>query len=151
MTYEERKSAVSLFITLFASILYYWLVARYFGERMADPNPDLRFWGGFILGYLPAAVIIKVIVQIVYIILEAAITRREPSELTDELGRLIELKSIQTFNYVFFAGFFLTMLGLVLGMAATTMFLCFYLSMVAAGCSLDIAQLWFYRRGVSLA
>lgn len=151
MSYQERKSAVSLFATILASALYYWIVARYFGERMADPAPDLRFWGAFIVCYLPAAVIVKVVVQVVHIVLEAAITQREHSDLTDELGALVELKAVQNFNYIFFAGFFLTMIGLMLGMAATTMFLCFYLSMVIAGCFLDISQLWYYRRGVSLA
>ncbi len=151
MTYPERSSAVSIFSTIVASALYYWLASHYFGARMADPAPDLKFWGAFILLYVPASVIITIIIRILYIVIEMAITRVENSDLVDELGKLVELKAVRNFGYAFLLGFFLTMLALVLGMAANTMFLCFFLSMVAAGIFLDASQLWYYRRGVSLA
>ena len=75
-------------------------------------------------------------------------TQEEEPSIFDELDRLIDSKATLMFYHVFMGGFFLSMASLALKMSPTTMFTMLCATLVIAGSILDLAQLYFYRRGV---
>lgn len=147
MSYQERRAAASLISTVMGSTFYFAdVLGRYHAGGGAEN--EFAFWGAAILLYVPAMVVFKVIVQIIFVILNAIVTRSEEPDITDEFDRLVDMKSTTLFSYMFMAGFMLSMAALVAGYAPAAMFVILLMSMLAAGSMLDIAQVVMYRRGL---
>lgn len=148
MSFQERRAFASLVATVLGSTLYYAEVLRGFLNRDVSLSDDFAFWGKAILVFIPAMVVFKVIVLIIFYILNAIATRIEEPDITDERDRIIELKATRNFYHVFMLGFVLSMGVLALGAAPTVMFIVLMFSMLASGAMLDISQIYYYRRGV---
>lgn len=150
MSYQERRSLVNLFSTL----LIYAVYAAYMFQRYPDASPYspevFRFWGSFFLILIPVTIVAKIIIYIVFVILNTIATQKEePSiSITDERDKLIDLKATQNSLYVFGAGFLLAMASLVMEMPPSTMFIILIGAGIASEVISDLSQFFYYRRGV---
>ena len=146
MSYQERRSIASLISTLLIGGAYLLYV---FQRYQADaPANELHFWASAILIMIPVYILLKIVAIIVFTILNTIATRVQEPDIADERDRLIELKSVRSSYYTFMFGFVLAMFTAVLSMPASTLFLVLIISLLAAMILYDVAQFYFYRRGV---
>lgn len=148
MSYQEKSAITSLIGNLIGCTLYFGEVFRRFVERDVSAGGDFAFWGAAILLFVPAIVSFKVIVQIIFSILNAISRGEQEPAVTDELDRLIALKALRNFCLLFMAGFLLSMSAAGATNQPTLMFVVLLFSVLAAGVMLDISTIYFYRRGV---
>jgi hypothetical protein len=148
MTYQVKKSIVSLISDILAFTIYYLYVMQLYNAGNYSGDEEFKFWASVILILLPVLIVFKIVVLIFFTIVETIITREKLPSITDELDNLIDLKSTRNFSWVFSAGFFLSMGALVMGMSPTFMFNMLLFSIILAGLMLDISQLYFYRKGI---
>lgn len=148
MSYQEKRSLVSLAGTLLISALYGVFIYQRYPAGSPESGEVFKFWGSALLLFVPVQVVFKVILYVLLSVINTIATREEEPEITDEMDRLIELKSVRNFCYVFMIGFFLSMGVLVVELAPSLMFLILLITFVVCGAVLDVSTFYFYRRGI---
>ena len=148
MSYQENRSIASLIGTILISALYGVFIFQRAQEDGVGLTNDPHFWASALLLYIPVSALLKVIVIVVFVVINAVMNQEEDPELTDERDKLVELKSTVNFYHVFMVGFLLALLTQVFSLPLYVMFSVIWLSMFAGGMVLDISQFFYYRRGV---
>jgi hypothetical protein len=166
MSYQERRTIVSL-ISGALIIAAYCIYA--FGRYQAGvvDASDLKFWAGTILTFVGIGVVVSIIIQIVFHILMSiaiAVSKKMHDEqcddreieksidaemVEDEMDKLIELKSMRVGFVIAGIGFIAALISLVLGYSAAVMLNILFLSFSGGALLEGVAQLYFYRRGVT--
>jgi hypothetical protein len=148
MSYQERRSLLNLASSILITALYAaYMIQRY---PQADPySPEIfHYWGSFFLILIPVSIVARIIIYILFEIVNAVATRQEEPPITDERDKLIELKSQLNAGYVFIIGFMLAMLSLVLSMPPAVMFIIMFCAGLLTEVIGDILSFLYYRRGV---
>ena len=148
MSYQIKRAIVSLVTNVLVFTFYYIHIMGLYQERNVDLTGEFKFWGAVILILIPVLIVAKIVIYILFSIIDAIITMKQEPLITDELDKLVDLKSTLNFGYVFIAGFLLAMGSLVMKMPPRVMFNIFLFSLITAGIVIDISQLYFYRRGI---
>jgi len=148
MSFQEIRSIVNLISTLLIIAFYSAYMAQRYPE--ASPySPDVfRFWGAFILILIPVSIVAKILIYIIFYIINAIATREEEPPITDERDKLIELKAQTNANWVFIIGFILAMSSLVVDLPPSVMFIILILAGLVSAVVSDISTFYYYRRGV---
>ena len=148
MSYQERRALVSILSTIVISVVYF----RFMFERMPDASaysPEMfKYWGTVFVLLIPVTIVAKIIVTIVFSILNTIATREGEPAFQDECDRLIDLKSMRTGFVIFMIAIVLGIGSLALDMPPTVMFLCFFAGGIASDVASDVSQFLLYRRGV---
>lgn len=147
MSYQERRSIVNLISTILITTVYAALMIQRYPQADAYSPEIFHFWGAFFLLLIPVSVVSRIVIYIIFSIINTIATREEEADITDERDRLIELKATRNSLYVFSLGFVLAMASLVLSMPPATMFILFILAGIVSEMVSDIMQFYFYRRG----
>ena len=148
MSFQEKRAIASLITSTLVSALYFAEVYRRYSEGVFAAGEDFHFWASAILIFIPVQVVAKIILDVLAVVVQAAVTRKEEPDITDEMDNLIDLKATRNFSLVFMAGFLLAMGALVLSLPPVVMFVIFTLAMVVGGVILDLSPIYYYRRGV---
>ncbi|WP_261304292.1 hypothetical protein [Paenibacillus andongensis] len=148
MSFQEKKNIVSLFTTLLIFSIYSMYVFQKYQEGSFHASNEFSFWGAFILILIPVSIVAKVIIHIVFSILNTLATKEKEPLITDELDKLIALKSTRNSHYVFIIGFLLSMIPLVMDQPPYVMFII----LIGSGLLSEVVgistQLYLYRKGV---
>lgn len=148
MSFQEKKNIVSLITTLLIFSLYSMYVFQKYQEGSFHTSNAFSFWGAFILILIPVSILAKIIIHIVFSIINTIATNEKEPRITDELDQLIELKSTRNSHYVFIIGFLLAMIPLVMDQPPYVMFIILISSGLLSEVIGVITQLYLYRRGV---
>lgn len=147
MSYQERRSIVSLISTVLIIVIYSaYMIGRY-PESGAYSPEVFRFWGAYFLILIPVTIVAKIAIYIVFSIISVITTRDEEPDIVDERDRLIELKANTKSLYVVGIGLMVAMVALVADMPPAAMFVIFVCAGVVAEMVSEITQFYLYRRG----
>ena len=147
MSYQERQSIVSLLSTVLITAGYSaYMLQRYPAADAYSPEV-FRFWGTYFLILIPVSIVAKIIVHIVFSILNTIATREDEPSVTDERDKLIELKAAQLSLYVFSLGVVLAMGSLAVDQLPAVMFALLIGAGIASEMVFDVTQFLLYRRG----
>jgi len=148
MTYQEKKSIVSLVsaIVIFGLYcLYRYPQVPYDG---LEAQEGFRFWGSFVLVLTLVSIVAHIVISIIFNIVFRMTTREKEPGFEDELDKLIGLKAFRNSFFVFIIGFMVAMSALTLDQPLQVMFMI----LIAAGFLSDVTgsatKLYHYRRGV---
>ncbi|MFC5471803.1 hypothetical protein ACFPPD_24295 [Cohnella suwonensis] len=148
MSYQEKKNVVSLF----SSILIFGSYCLYVFLRYDDANLEgtelYRFWGAVILILIPVSVVARIVIEIIFMIVNGIATKEKAPNFSDELDKLIELKAIRVTFFVFILGFLIAMGTLVMREPVSTMFIILFLAGFVSEVAGILWRLYLYRKGV---
>ena len=148
MSYQEKQNIVNIFSGLLITAIYALLIIKRQQEGNFDLREDFDTWGIIFLIYIAASIGVRIIIQIVFHIINAIATREEKVPVTDERDKLITLKATRNSYYVFTSGFVLSVMSLAIGMPVYGIFIAF----VATGLLAEIidngSQIYYYRKGI---
>ncbi|ETT47447.1 MULTISPECIES: hypothetical protein [unclassified Paenibacillus] len=148
MTYQEKKSIVSLISTLLIFTVY--LLYRYpqYPNEVLDSKVTFHYWGSFILVLTLVSIAAHIVISIVFNIIFRMTTGEKEPAFADELDKRIDLLALRNSFAMFVSGFLLAMGSLVIDQPLKVMFII----LIAAGFLSDvtgsISRLYYYRRGV---
>ncbi len=148
MSYQEKNSLVSFFSTVIIYGAYCLYVFLKYQEGTTAMSHDLFFWGRVILIFIPISIAARIIIYILFHVVNTAVTREdEDPSFQDERDRLIDLRATKYAYVVSGFGFLFAMVTLVLRMPPAVMINVIFLfcnigSMVEEG-----TKFYFYRRG----
>lgn len=148
MTYQEKKSIVTLFSTILIFVLYCLFMYPKYPEGSADITKVFHYWGSFVLVLTLVSIVAHIIISIVFNIFFRVTTGEKEPAFEDELDKLIRLKSIRISFAVFVIGFLLAMGSLVLDRPPSAMFIILIVSGFASDVTGSLSRLYHYRRGV---
>ncbi|MEH7418853.1 hypothetical protein V7266_26850 [Neobacillus drentensis] len=148
MTYQEKKSIVSLI----SAILIFGIYCFY--KYPLHPNGGLksletfRYWGSFVLTLLLFSIVAHIIISIVFNIVFRITTGEKEPAFADELDKLIDLKANRNSYFVFIIGFLLAMGSLVIFQPSQAMFIILIISGFISDVTGSVTKLYHYRKGV---
>ena len=148
MSYQEKQNIVNSFSGLLVTVIYALLVYQRHLQGNFDLTEDFRTWGIIFLICIGISIVVRIIIQIIFHIINAIATREEKTPVEDERDKLIKLKATRNSYYVFTSGFVMSVMGLAVGMPVYGMFIAF----VGVGLIAEIiengSQIYFYRKGI---
>ncbi len=148
MSYQEKQNIVNIFSGLLVTIIYALMVYQRHQQGQFDLTDDFQTWGFVFLIFISISIVVRIIIQIIFHIINAIATREENVPVEDERDQLIKLKATRNSYYAFTSGFVLSVLGLAAGMPVHWIFIAF----VAFGLIAEIldngSQIYYYRKGI---
>lgn len=148
MSYQEKRSIASIVSIIIGFIVYGIYVFNKIDNGNVDLSEDLSYFGYYILLMIPVLIVIEIVVKIVFDIINRTEEKGEEPKHMDEFDKIIELKAIRNFSFVFLFGFFLAMLLLALSVSVQSVFIVLFISVILSGLALNISYIYYYRRGV---
>lgn len=147
MSYQERRALVNLISTILITGVYSAYMLQRYPESSPYSAEVFRFWGSFVLILIPVSIVAKIIIHIVFSIINTVATHETEPAITDERDKLIELKATRNSLYVFATGFFAAMGSLVMEQSPSVMFIILIGTGVVSDMVSELSQFYFYRRG----
>lgn len=147
MSYQERRAIVSLISTVVITAAYSAYMLERYPEADAYAPEVFRFWGTYFLILIPVAIIARIVITIIFSIINTVATREGEPDVIDERDKLIELRATRNSLYVFSVGIVLAMAALAADQPPALMFVILIVAGVVAEMVSEISQFYFYRRG----
>lgn len=148
MTYQEKKSIVSVFSTIFIFVSYcLFMYARYPGGAV-ESSEVFRYWGSFVLFLILFSIVTHIIINIIFNIIFRITTSEKEPAFADELDKIIELKANRNSFFVFIAGFLIAMGSIVIYQPSQLMFIILITSGFISDVTGSVTKFYHYRRGV---
>ena len=148
MSYQEKQNIVNIFTGLLVTVIYALLVYQRHQQGQFDLTEDFHTWGVVFLIFIGISVVVRIIIQIIFHIINAIATREEKVPVEDERDQLIKLKATRNSYYAFTSGFVVSVIGLALGMPVHWIFIAFVVSGLIAEILDNGSQISYYRKGV---
>ncbi|MDN3015617.1 hypothetical protein PH210_05265 [Paenibacillus sp. BSR1-1] len=148
MTYQEKKSIVSV-ITVILIFISYWLY-MYPQHPVGglESAETFRYWGFFVIQLTLVSIVVHIIIGIIFNIVFRMTTREKEPTFADELDKLISLKASRNSFFVFILGFLLAMGSLVIIEPSQMMFMILIISGFLSDVTGSVTKIYHYRRGV---
>jgi hypothetical protein len=165
MSYQEKRIIVSIVSGLLILGAYFLYTYQKYQSGMIIEG-DLKFWAGAMLLFIAIGIVSTIIIQIIFHILlsvtiavkakvnnedcdDKEIEKSIQSEMvTDEMDKLIELKSSMVGFIVAGIGFVLALILIFLNYSAVVMLNVMFASFSVGSIMEGFTQLYFYRRGI---
>ncbi|GMK37782.1 hypothetical protein PCCS19_08360 [Paenibacillus sp. CCS19] len=148
MTYQEKKSIVTLISTILIFIGYCFYMYPKYPEQGTALSEVLHYWGSFVLILMLVSIIAHIMISIVFNIIYRMTTGEKEPGFTDELDRIIELRAHRTSFLLFILGFLCAMGSLVMEQPLYVMFNLLIAAGFLADVSGSVTKLYHYRRGI---
>ncbi|WP_342437785.1 hypothetical protein NSS79_33830 [Paenibacillus sp. FSL L8-0436] len=147
MTYQEKKSIVSLISTILIFTVY--LLYRYpqYPNEVLDSKVTFHYWGSFILVLTLVSIAAHIVISIVFNIIFRMTTGEKEPTFADELDKRIDLLAFRNSFAMFVSGFLLAMGSLVIGQPLKVMFIVLIVAGFLSDVTGSISRLYYYRRG----
>lgn len=165
MSYQEKRTIVSIITGIFILGAYcIYVYAKY--QSGAIDTDDMKFWAGAMLMFIGIGIVASIVIQIVFhILLSVEIAVQETVRngkcddkeidktigaemVSDEMDKLIELKSMRIGFAVAGIGFVVALVSLFLNYSTAVMMNIMFISFSVGSLLEGFTQLYFYRKGV---
>ena len=148
MTYQEKKSIVSMVsvIIIFGSFCLY--LYPQFPKDGLESLQTFRFWGSFVFSLIVVSMIANIIINIVFNIVYRITTGEKEPRFEDELDNIINLKATRNSFFVFILGFLLAMGSLIILQPSQLMFIILITAGFMSDVTGSVTRLYHYRKGV---
>jgi len=93
MSYQEKENLVNIISGLLITGVYAVIIFQRHQQGLIDLTEDYRKWGLIFLIFIGVSIIARIIIYIIFHIINAIATREEDIPAQDERDRLIKLKS----------------------------------------------------------
>ena len=148
MTYQEKKSIVSLISAILIFVFYSLYMYPQHPEGGLESTETFRYWGSFVLILTVVSIVAHILISIIFNIVFRITTKEKEPKFADELDKLIDLKANRNSFFVFIIGFLLAMGSLVFYQPSQVMFMILIISGFLSDVTGSITKLYHYRRGV---
>lgn len=148
MSYQEKQNVVNIFSGLLVTAIYAYIIYQKQLSGELDLATDYRQWGFLFIIFIGVSIVARVIIQIIFHIINAIATRTDDVPKDDERDKLVKLKSTRNSHYVFITGFTFSMIMLAIGWPVYTLFIVYIATGVLAEITDNGSQIFYYRKGV---
>jgi hypothetical protein len=148
MTYQEKKSIVSLISTIIIFGAYCAYMYTQYPVGLQDSTETFRFWGSFVLILMLVSIVAHIVNSIAFNMVFRITTGEKEPSFADEMDKIIELRSFRNSFFVFVLGFLLAMGSLVIEEPLQVMFVILIIFGFISDVTGSVTKLYHYRKGV---
>jgi len=153
MSYQESRSLTNIISTILITGIYSLVVYQRYLNGVADTTDVFRFWALTILIFIPISIVARIIIMIIFSIINAAIQtakgeEADELEITDERDKLIELKATKISLIVFSIGFILALVTQITSMSHHMFFIALIIFGVISEIVSETMTIIYYRKGI---
>ncbi|MGZ9586701.1 hypothetical protein [Paenibacillus marinisediminis] len=148
MTYQEKKSIVSLISAILIFAVYCLYKYPQYPEAALDSTETYHYWGSFVLVLTVVSIAAHIVISIVFNIVFRMTTGEKEPSFADELDKRIDLLAFRNSFAVFVIGFLLAMGSLVMDQPSKVMFIILIVSGFLSDVTGSLSRLYHYKRGV---
>ncbi|HKK42115.1 MAG TPA: hypothetical protein VJ963_06885 [Bacteroidales bacterium] len=148
MSYREKENLVNIFSSLVITAVYALIIYQKQMAGQINLEDDFQKWGIVFLIFAGVSIVARIIIYIIFSIINVIATREGKIPPVDERDKLIKLKATRNSHYTFSVGFFLAIIALSIGMPAYWLFILFVISGVVSELIDNGSQMYYYRKGV---
>ncbi|MFC5448650.1 hypothetical protein [Paenibacillus aestuarii] len=148
MTYQEKKSIVSLISAVLIFVSYCLYKYPQYPEDGLESTVTFHFWGSFVLILALFSIVAHILISIIFNIIFRITTGEKEPAFEDEMDKLIGLKAARNSFALFILGFILSMGSLVIDLPSNVMFITLIASGFIADVTGSVTKLYHYRKGV---
>ncbi len=146
MLYHEKQNYVNIFSGILITAVFALIVYNKQMAGIIDLTGDFRLWGYLLLIFVGVSVVARIIIQIVFHIINVIITREEDIPKKDERDKMIALKATRNAFYSL-SGVLLTLIILLaLGVPINAVFIAFIIGGLITEIVENSSQIYYYRR-----
>ena len=146
MVYHEKQNYVNIFSGILITAVFALIVYNKQMSGTIDLTGDYRLWGYLLLIFVGVSVVARIIIQIVFHIINVIVTREEDVPKKDERDRMIALKATRN-AYYSLSFVLLTMIVLLaLGAPMNAVFIAFIIGGLITEIIENSSQIYYYRR-----
>lgn len=147
MTFQEKQALVNLFSGAAITATYFGVrISRTLTENRELVN-DPQYWGKITLVFIGISVIARILILILFNIVNKIATDEDDPGITDERDKLFDLKANRITGIVFSLGFVLAMALLAAGLPGYILPVCLILSGLLGDVAGEAMKFLYYRRG----
>ena len=128
MSYQEKENIVNIFSAILISVIYSLIIYRKHIEGVFDLTEDFRKWGVIFLIFIGVSIVARIIIYIIFHIINTIATQEDKIPVSDERDKLIKLKSTRNAHHVFSMGIVFAIIALAIGMPVYGIFIAFLVS-----------------------
>ncbi|WP_413305476.1 hypothetical protein AA0X95_03640 [Bacillus sp. 1P10SD] len=148
MTYQEKKSIVTLISAILIFVSYSLYMYPQHPEGGLESTETFRYWGSFVLILTLVSIVAHILISIIFNIVFRITTKEKEPKFADELDKLIDLKANRNSFFVFIIGFLLAMGSLAFYQPSQVMFVILIIAGFLSDVTGSVTKLYHYRRGV---
>ncbi|RLD48378.1 MAG: hypothetical protein DRI97_18945, partial [Bacteroidetes bacterium] len=128
--------------------IYSIIILNRHNDGTIDLTNDYSKWGVIFLVFIGVSIVARIIINIIFHILNAIATREQDVPVRDERDKLIELKATRNSYYIFVSGFVVSVISLAIGMPVYVIFIAFVGFGLIAEIIDNASQIYYYRKGI---
>ncbi|MCK4551532.1 MAG: hypothetical protein KAU02_01350 [Tenericutes bacterium] len=154
MTYNEKKSLTNIVSSVLITTIYAIIIYQKYLNGVLDDTNIFKFWAIIILIFIPISIVARIIIMIIFHILESIVQTAKGNDIEDEMDivderdKFIQVKASATSMYIFGLGFVLALVTQLFDVSNHI----FFIVLMIAGLITDIVSeslmIRYYRRGV---
>lgn len=154
MSYQEKKSLTNIISSIIITGVYSIIIYQKYLNGSFDTSNIFRFWAIIILIFIPISIIARIIIMIIFHVMESVIQTAKGEEvdldmdITDERDKLIEMKAAKVSMMVFALGFVIALAVQLLEVSNHSFFIIMILSGFLSEIVSDTLSIIYYRKGV---
>lgn len=148
MSYREKENIINIFSGLLIAGIYSWIIYQKHLAGQFDLTTDFKSWGTIFLIFIGLSVIARIVIYIVFHIINAIATREEDIPKEDERDKLIKLKATRNSHHAFSFCFMIGFILLAVGMPVYGMFIAFLAGGLVSEIVDNGSQMYYYRKGI---
>ena len=148
MSYQEKKNIVNIISAILITGIYAYIIYQRHLDGRLNLMDDYSSWGYIFLIFIIISIVARIILYIIFHIINAIATRDEDIPITDERDKLIVLKATRNSYWTFSAGFALSVVSMSIGMTPVFLFIAFFASGFLAEIIDNVSQIYYYRKGI---
>ena len=145
---KEKRVLVTIISLILIPALYSWYVYNKYLAVTPELLNDFTFWGKSFIKMIPIMIVSIILIHIVFAIINKIVTNEDMPTKTDEMDKLIELKTLRISSWVYSLGFVLAMASQAIGMQPWVLFVTLISSCFLGGVASGIAQIYYYKKGI---
>lgn len=148
MSYQEKQNIINIFSGLLITSIFAVIVYQRHLDGRIDLTQDFKTWGIIFLIFIGVSIVSRIIIYIIFHIINAIATREEDIPAEDERDKLVKLKSTRNSHYAFTIGMMISIIALAIGMPVYGILIAFVISGLISEIVDNASQIYYYRKGI---
>lgn len=154
MTYNEKMSLTNIISSILITTIYAIIVYQKYLNGSFDNSDIFKLWAIIILIFIPISIVARIIIMIIFHILEAAVQAAQGKDIEDEMDivderdKFIQMKASTISIYIFSLGFILALATQLFDVSNHVFFIVLVIAALITDIVSESLMIIYYRRGV---
>lgn len=153
MTYNEKKTITNIISSILITSIYAIIIYNKYLNGVIDDSNIFKFWAIIILIFIPISIIARIIIMIIFHIIEAVYQKTQGEDLEDEMDivderdKIIQMKANTISVYVFSIGFIIALITQLFNVSNHLFFIILFSFGFISDLVSEILMFKYYRKG----